>query len=151
MGSFRFFEKVNISFPIFDELLFRKVFMTHKESISPGLLSHLYGNTLIYWNTSPRLSNVPCPDHRSIFIQAENALQAELKTTPGISTIITIILNITCRPSSHYLSNGAILGMAIALANAFGLNRDPSDWNLSPSEKKFRKRIWWILVIYDCW
>jgi hypothetical protein len=59
-GSFiRFFEKVNMCFPIFDEVLFRRLFVTHKERISPGLLSNLYGNTLIYWNSSPRLSNVP--------------------------------------------------------------------------------------------
>ncbi|KAK4902719.1 hypothetical protein LTR27_000658 [Elasticomyces elasticus] len=48
-------------------------------------------------------------------------------------------------------SNGAMLGMAVALANSFGLNRDPSHWNLSPSEKRFRIRIWWLLVIYDVW
>lgn len=151
MDSFRFFEKINLCFPIFDEMLFRRVFVTHKEKISPGLLSTLYGNTLIYWDTSPRLSNVRCPDHRSIWIQAENALHAELISTPGISTIISIILNVSGRPSSHRLGNGGLLGMAAALANAFGLNRDPSDWNLSPSEKKFRVRIWWLLVIYDHW
>lgn len=151
MNSLRFFEKINICFPIFDEMLFRKVFVSHKESISPSLLSNLYGNTLTYWNTSPRLSNASCPDQRSVWIQSENALNAELKTTPGISTILTIILNITGRPSTHHLGNGASMGMGVALAYAFGLNRDPSEWNLSLSEKRFRMRIWWLLVIYDSW
>lgn len=101
-GSFIwFFEKVNMCFPIFDEVLFRRLFVTHKERISPGLLSNLYGNTLIYRNSSPRLSNVHCPDLRSIWIQAENALTTELISTPGISTIISIILNVNGRPSSH--------------------------------------------------
>lgn len=49
------------------------------------------------------------------------------------------------------LGNGGLLGMAVALANAFGLNRDPSGWNLSPKEKKFRIRIWRILLVYDRW
>jgi hypothetical protein len=151
IGTFRFFEKINMAFPIFDELLFRRIFATHKEQISPGLLSNLYGNTLIYWDTCPRLSNVPCPDHYPIWIQAENALHAELVSTPGISTIISIILNVSGRPSTHMLGNGGLLGMAVALANAFGLNRDPSGWNLSPTEKKFRIRIWRILVVYDRW
>lgn len=140
-----------MSFPIFDEILFRRVFATHREKISSGLLSQLYGNTLIYWDTSPKLSTVPCPDHYTIWIQAENALLAEMSSTPGISTIITIILNLSGRPSTHMLGNGALLGMAVALANAFGLNRDPSDWNLSPTEKKFRIRIWRLLVVYDRW
>ena len=151
MDLFRFFAKINISFPIFDESLFRRLLMTQKETISPSLLAHLYGNTLIYWDASPRLRNVPCPDHYSIWIQAENALAEELKCTPGISTIITIILNLSGRPSTHMLGNGGLLGMAIALANTFGLNRDPSGWNLSPTEKKFRIRIWRVLLVYDRW
>ena len=140
-----------MSFPVFDELLFRRLLVTHKEKISPGLLSNLYGNTLIYWDTSPRLSKVRCPNHYSIWVQAEDALNAELISTPAISTIISIILNLGGRPSSQILVNGGLLGMAVALANAFGLNRDPLGWNLSPTEKKFRIRIWRVLVIYDRW
>ena len=151
MHSLRFFEKINISFPIFDESLFRRLLATQKEKISPGLLSNLYGNTLVYWKTSSKLSDVGCPDHYSLWVQAENALVSEFKCTPGISTILSIVLNLSGRPSSHMLGNGAQLGMAVALANAFGLNRDPSDWNLSPKEKKFRIRIWRILLIYDRW
>ncbi|KAH7409690.1 putative Zn(II)2Cys6 transcription factor [Cadophora sp. MPI-SDFR-AT-0126] len=146
-----FFEKVNMSFPIFDEPLFRRVYDLDKEKISPGLLSLVYGNTLIFWDTCPRLKNVPCPEIRSVWVYAENAVNAELISTPGISTIISVILNLCGRPSSHHLGNSGHLGMAVALANAFGLNRDPSGWNLSPSEKKFRIRIWWILVIFDRW
>ncbi|TPX15462.1 uncharacterized protein E0L32_004442 [Thyridium curvatum] len=146
-----FFEKINICFPIFDEGLFRRVFAAQKEKISPGLLAFLYGNTLIYWDTSPLLSTVRCPDHRTIWTLAEDALVEELHSTPTISTIITIILNVGGRPSTHPLWNGGLLGLAVALANSFGLNRDPSDWNLSPSEKKFRMRIWWLLIIYDRW
>ncbi|KAJ9641261.1 hypothetical protein H2204_002939 [Knufia peltigerae] len=146
-----FFEKMNISFPIFDESLFRRLLATQKEKISPGLLATLYGNTLTYWDSSPRLRVLQCPDHYSIWIQAENAMTAEFKCTPGISTIISIILNLSGRPSSHMLGNGGLLGMAVALANAFGLNRDPTVWNLSPTEKKFRIRIWRILLVYDRW
>lgn len=127
------------------------MFSTHKDRIAPGLLTILYGIAMTFWTTSRRLSGVPRPDHRSVLIQAENAFNAELISTPGISTILSILLNISGRPSSHHLGNGAILGMTVALANALGLNRDPTSWNLLPGEKKFRIRIWWILVIYDRW
>ncbi|KAK3624918.1 hypothetical protein LTR56_020732 [Elasticomyces elasticus] len=208
-----FFAKVNICFPIFDEEMFRRTYTTNKESMSPSLLCHLYGNSLTYWRSSPRLHTQPCPEQRSAWLQAEDAMNAEWRCTSGISTIISIILNLCGRPSSHHLGeqerelwmrttpsrirptanelwpcvlslaisvklremsrsqrirfrsfetladplhpsllgNGAMLGMAVALANSFGLNRDPSHWNLSPSEKRFRIRIWWLLVIYDVW
>lgn len=47
--------------------------------------------------------------------------------------------------------NGGMIGTAVALSNALGLNRDPSNWNISPSEKAFRIRIWWLVVILDRW
>lgn len=147
----RFFERLNISFPIFEESLFRCVLTTYKEKVSPGLLANLYGNALVYWAASPKLSKVNRPDHRSIWVQAEHALNNELICTPGISTILSIILNLSGRPSSHHLSNSAFMGMAVSLANAFGLNRDPSDWDLAPAEKKFRIRIWWLVLVYDRW
>jgi hypothetical protein len=43
------------------------------------------------------------------------------------------------------------MGLAVAFANALGLNRDPSNWNISPSEKQVRIRIWWLVVVQDCW
>ncbi|KAL1908332.1 hypothetical protein Sste5344_005860 [Sporothrix stenoceras] len=146
-----FFKKINLVFPIFDETQFRRVLTADKERISPSLLATLYGIAMTFWNYSPQLATVTRPDVRSVLVQAEDSFIAELISTPGISTIITFILNISGRPSSHHLGNGAFLGLAVALANAFGLNRDPTDWNLSPSEKKFRIRIWWLLVVYDRW
>jgi len=147
----RFFDTVNICFPIFDETMFRRIYTTNKQSMSPTLLCHMYGNTLTYWRWSPQFNAFPRPEQRSAWVHAEDSLNSEWKSTPGISMIISIVLNQCGRPSTHALGNGALLGMAVALANAFGLNRDPSQWNLSPSEKRFRIRIWWLLMIYDVW
>lgn len=47
--------------------------------------------------------------------------------------------------------NGGMVGTAVALSNALGLNRDPSSWNISPLEKSLRTRIWWLVVIHDRW
>ncbi|KAK5166058.1 uncharacterized protein LTR77_008319 [Saxophila tyrrhenica] len=146
-----FFSKVNICFPVFDEFMFQRVFTASKDSMSPSLLCYVYGNAMTYWKSSERLMTVPAPEQRSAWLHAEDALNAEWKSTPGISMILSIILNLCGRPSSHYLGNGVLLGMAVALANSAGLNRDPSPWNLSPYEKRFRIRIWWLLVIYDVW
>ncbi|OAG39331.1 hypothetical protein AYO21_06535 [Fonsecaea monophora] len=146
-----FFDKINKCFPIFDEILFRRLLLTQKDKISPSLLAFLYGITLIYWNTSPSLKNVPRPDPWPLWRLAEDTLNEEFKCTPGISTIMSILINLSTRPSLLNLGNSALMGMAVSLANAFGLNRDPSGWNLSLTEKKFRIRIWRIVLICDRW
>jgi hypothetical protein len=131
--------------------MLRRVLTANKESMSPALLCHIYGNALTYWRSSPRLATTAAPEQYTVWYHAEDALNAEWKTTSGVSMILAILLNLCGRPSTHYLGNGVLLGMAVSLANSFGLNRDPTHWNLSPSEKRFRVRIWWLLVIYDVW
>lgn len=147
----RFFEYANICFPVFDEASFKDVYLTHKDKISPALLSNLYANALIYWNNSPTLSSIRSPDIRYIWNQANEALHSELFLSPGISTVMAIILNVCGRPSTSIFGNGGMVGTAVALSNALGLNRDPSNWNISPLEKRFRIRIWWLVVVHDRW
>ncbi|KAE8359288.1 fungal-specific transcription factor domain-containing protein [Aspergillus caelatus] len=146
-----FFHHANICFPIFDEMSFRHVYCTHKENISPALLCNLYANSLIYWENSPTLRSGRHPDIRFIWNQANEALHSELFLSPGISTVMSIILNVCGRPSTSMFGNGGMVGTAVALSNALGLNRDPSNWNIRPMEKKFRIRIWWLVVIHDRW
>ncbi|KAI9373635.1 fungal-specific transcription factor domain-containing protein [Aspergillus egyptiacus] len=146
-----FFRTVNPCFPLFDEASFRSSYSSHKQNISPALLSNLYANSLIYWKSSPRLSSGRTPDIRYIWNQANEALHSELFLSPGISTIMAILLNVCGRPSTSMFGNGGILGMAVALSNALGLNRDPSSWNISPLEKSLRIRIWWLVIIHDRW
>ncbi|KNG86371.1 Zn(II)2Cys6 transcription factor [Aspergillus nomiae NRRL 13137] len=146
-----FFHYVNICFPIFDEMSFRHVYCTHKENISPALLCNLYANALIYWENSPSLRSGHYPDIRFIWNQANEALHSELFLSPGISTVMAIILNVCGRPSTSMFGNGGMVGTAVALSNALGLNRDPSNWNIRPMEKGFRIRIWWLVLIHDRW
>jgi hypothetical protein len=101
-----------MSFPIFDEMQFRRVFRNHKDTISPGLLSHLYGNAMVFWPHSQILKSIERPDIYTVWIQCENALTTEFSCTPGVSTIITYILNLCGRPSTHILNNGSLVGMA---------------------------------------
>ncbi|RAQ71810.1 Zn(II)2Cys6 transcription factor [Aspergillus flavus] len=146
-----FFHHANICFPIFDEMSFRHVYSTHKENISPALLCNLYANALIYWDNSPSLRSGRYPDIRFIWNQANEALHSELFLSPGISTVMAIILNVCGRPSTSMFGNGGMVGTAVALSNALGLNRDPSNWNIRPMEKSFRIRIWWLVIIHDRW
>lgn len=146
-----FFTHANICFPIFDEPSFRTSYAAHKEKISPALLCNLYANSLIYWKNSPKLRAGRTPDIRFIWNQANEALHSELFLSPGISTLMSIIINVCGRPSTSMFGNGGMVGTAVALSNALGLNRDPSSWNISPLEKSLRTRIWWLVVIHDRW
>lgn len=147
----RFFLNANPCFPIFDEASFRGAYSSNKERISPALLCNLYANSLIYWKNSVKLRSDRIPDIRFIWNQANEALHSELFLSPGISTVMAIIINVCGRPSTSIFGNGGMVGTAVALSNALGLNRDPSDWSISALERSLRMRIWWLVVIHDRW
>lgn len=148
LANVRWFLKANPCFPLFDEGSFRASY-SHKEKISPALLCNLYASSLVYWRSSGKVSRAP--DIRYIWNQANEALHSELFLSPGISSIMAILLNVCGRPSTSLFGNGGMVGMAVALSNALGLNRDPSAWGISPLEKSLRIRIWWLVVIHDRW
>ncbi|KAI5198270.1 hypothetical protein E4T39_06857 [Aureobasidium subglaciale] len=147
----RFFEHANICFPLLDEISFRRTYSEHKDRLSAALLANLYANAMTYWNNSPRLRLCHPPDHRYIWVQANEALHSELFLSPGISTVISIILNVHGRPSTSMFGNGGMVGTAVALSHSLGLNRDCSAWDISPGEKALRSRIWSIVVLMDRW
>ncbi|ODH41017.1 hypothetical protein ACO22_01468 [Paracoccidioides brasiliensis] len=68
--------------------------------------------------------------------------------SPGMSTLMAIMLNVGGRPNTTMLGNGGLLGLAVAFSNAFGLHRDPFNWNMPSSEKQLRIRIWWCSLAY---
>src|SRR5262245_6354893 len=102
----RFFSHANTCFPIFEEASFKKVYSDHKEKISPALLSNLYANALIYWEASSKLRAGRCPNIRFVWVQANEALNSELFLSPGLSTVIALILNVCGRPSTAIFGNG---------------------------------------------
>ncbi|KAI9147037.1 ATP-binding cassette transporter abc3 [Paramyrothecium foliicola] len=110
----------------------------------------LYVQTAVYWrNSLPPGQH--CPDLRYMWNQANEALYSELYVSPGISTIIAILLNISGRPLTSMIGNGILLSSAVSLAHSFGLNRDCSSWDIPPAEKRLRTRLWWAIVVYDGW
>ena len=146
-----FFEREHVCFPILDEPSFRTRHTSSNEKISPALLATLYAHTLVYWKSSPTLASHHCPDNRFVWNLATEALFSELHLSPGISTIIAILLNVGGRPLTYMIGNGVLLGSAISLAHALGLNRDCWQWSIDDAEKCLRTRIWWTLFVHDKW
>ncbi|EPE04136.1 fungal specific transcription factor domain-containing protein [Ophiostoma piceae UAMH 11346] len=147
----RYFTKVNTCLPLLDKPSFLQLYEEDRLKISPALLSGLYANSLIYWGSSTKLATVKCPDARFIWNRANESLYSELHISPGISTIIAILLNVGGRPTTSIMGNSTQLGSAVSLAYSLGLNRDPCDWDIPAHEKSMRIRIWWALVIHDKW
>ncbi|EEH40036.2 hypothetical protein PAAG_08899 [Paracoccidioides lutzii Pb01] len=71
--------------------------------------------------------------------------------SPGMSTVMAIMLNVGGRPSTTMLCKAGLLGLAVAFPNSIGLHRDPLNWNMHSSEKQLRLRIWWLVVVYNRW
>lgn len=146
-----YFQKANICFPLLNEESFRRQYSTTKERLSPALLSSLYAHSLVYWKSEPQLAEQRSPDVRFIWNLASEALQSELFLSPGISTIIAILLNIGGRPTTAIVGNGVRLGSAVSLAYSLGLNHDPLSWDIPQSEKMLRMYTWWTILIHDKW
>ncbi|KAK1970195.1 fungal-specific transcription factor domain-containing protein [Colletotrichum sublineola] len=146
-----FFEKPNRCFPLLDRHSFEKRFAEDRRHISPALLSCLYAHTMTYWAQSPTLATHHHPDTRFIWNQANDALYSEIHLSPGISTLLGILLNISGRPLTSIIGNGLLLGSAISLCHSLGLNRDSSDWDVPEAEKLLRTKIWWAIFVYDKW
>ncbi|OLN91706.1 putative transcriptional regulatory protein C105.03c-like protein 1 [Colletotrichum chlorophyti] len=106
---------------------------------------------MTYWSQSPNLVAHYRPDTRFIWNQANDALYSEIHLSPGISTLLSILLNISGRPLTSIIGNGLQLGSAISLAHSLGLNRDSSDWDIPNAEKVLRTKIWWAIFVYDKW
>ncbi|KAJ0311258.1 hypothetical protein COL516b_001963 [Colletotrichum fioriniae] len=136
---------------VIDLQSFEKRFTEDRRHISPALLASLYAHTMTYWAQSPELVTQHRPDTRFIWNQANDALYSEIHLSPGISTLLAILLNISGRPLTSIIGNGLQLGSAISLAHSLGLNRDSSDWDIPEAEKLLRTKIWWAIFVYDKW
>jgi len=146
-----FMTKVNTCFPLVDEAHFRHQYQDAPQTISPALLACLYAHALAYWTSDTELAQHPRPDVRAVWNAANEALHAEMISSPNINTLIAIILDVTGRPTSLVFHNVGLLGFAISLAFTLGLNRDPTSWDIPPHERRMRANVWWALVACDRW
>ncbi|KAI9708817.1 MAG: hypothetical protein M1820_003772 [Bogoriella megaspora] len=147
----KYFEKVNICLRLVDETLFKQQYRSERENLSPAFLACLFAHSLLLWKWYAKRQGQYCPDIRFIWNQANEALYSELHLYPGISTIIAVLLNVSGRPVTSMIGNGVLLGSAISIAHSLGLNRDASQLDISPAERRSRTNLWWIIFIFDKW
>lgn len=146
-----YFRKANACFPLLDEGSFRDQFRRQPSHISSALLASVYAHALTFWSQPRRAAGRHCPDSRFVWNQATDALYSELQLCPGMSTVVTVLLDVGGRPSTSMIGNGVLIGSAVSIAHGLGLHRDPTDWDMSEPEKRIRVQIWWALVVHDRW
>ncbi|KAJ5130966.1 uncharacterized protein N7515_007005 [Penicillium bovifimosum] len=146
-----FIDRFNVSFPIFDGESFWESYITEDLHDPPAaLVCQVYSMSLVYWKHTPKLACHPKPDVRYAVNMTVAALHEEF-SAPGLDTISAALIDLTGRPIFSMTGNAVSCGRMLSLANCLGLNRDPSNWKLSQSEKNQRIRLWWGVVIHDRW
>ncbi|KAJ5171876.1 hypothetical protein N7492_004469 [Penicillium capsulatum] len=144
-----YFRVFHPAFPILDERAFSEIFKNGQGKISPALFCELFATTLTLWDYSG-LHKDPKPDYQFIWNLAVEALNQDF-LAPGLSTICSVLLDMTGRPIFSVIGNTVNNGRAIALGRSLGLNHDPRKWKRPGSEKSLRIRLWWAILIHDYW
>ena len=82
--------KGNACFPILHEDFFARD--STRSRISPAVLACVYAHAMCYWSSDEQLRTCRRPDGRFIWNLALDALYFELHISPGMSSIISILL-----------------------------------------------------------
>lgn len=141
--------KIHPAFPVIDENLL-DISVPDQTNASAALICDIYASSLIYWNQAPFSASRPRPDQRYAWNLAVQALQDDF-LAPGLSTLQATIVDLNGRPALSIIGNVVNNGRAVALSYSLGVNRNPTQWNISPHEKNLRIRLWWGVLIHDRW
>lgn len=126
--------------------------------LSPDVLAAVYLLVIDYSTFDDVLciQTVYEPQQRSAELRV--LLLASLSTQerhPTLSSLQAALL-LALAPPADYLTPeneqaSALASMVAAMANALGLQHDPSDWNLAPGDKALRRRLSSLVLAGDAW
>lgn len=73
----------------------------------------------------------------------------KLPLRASLSAIQCSLANLHSRDGINLAGNAALLGQTVSTSHLLGLHADSTHWNISPSEKTLRVRLYWAMFIYD--
>jgi hypothetical protein len=156
MGPFKqevidlFFSQVHYHFPVVDRINYMAIRTGVLDEVPKNLMSVVYAVGTPHWTKSDTLKLHPRPDAHYIWNKAISAVLEDY-LSPSIPTIAAAVLDQIGRPSVSIVGNVTLCGRNVALAQTFGLHRDPTKWEISSCEKLTRIRTWWGVLITDYW
>lgn len=138
-----YFEVIHTSYPLLDPTRFVK-----GNKIDLPLLAAMYSLSLPY---CPAAKGLPYEPINSFAFQA---LPIESRM-PRLETIEASLLFLQRHTQIHRAPTTpglyAEIGALVGISHDAGLNIDPSRWDLSPSDRSRRKRLWYGVFIADKW
>ncbi|KAF7190406.1 Communesin biosynthesis cluster-specific transcription factor cnsN [Pseudocercospora fuligena] len=124
--------------------------------VSPCVLAAIYGHALPFCAWDEKLCvEVYTPPSADVLFKIAWLSCQPLLHTPNIAVLQTLLLLVQRRPTNRHVSDTpfkwVIMTTAVSIAQALGINRDPTDWPLPSWEIKQRKRLAWAVYIQDKW
>jgi len=126
------------------------------DSIATPLLAAIYGHALSFCIFDDQLCvdvyTPPSPD--TLFTLAWLACVPGFHT-PSLAIVQTLLLLVQRRPTNKHVADTPfkwlLMSNAVSIAQALGLNLDPSDWPMPLWEQRLRKRVAWALYAQEKW
>jgi len=75
--------------------------------------------------------------------------------TPSLSIVQALLLMVLRRPTNKYVADtptkNVLISACLSIAQALGLNLDPTTWSLPSWEQRLRKRLAWTVYTQEKW
>ncbi|PPJ55954.1 hypothetical protein CBER1_03599 [Cercospora berteroae] len=124
--------------------------------VPPCALAAIYGHALPFcaWDDKLCVEVYTPPSADALFKLSWLSCQPLLHT-PSIAVLQTLLLLVQRRPTNRHVGDTpfkwVMMSTAVSIAQALGLNRDPTDWPIPDWEIKQRKRLAWATFVQDKW
>lgn len=151
-----FFRLVYPTYPIVDRKKFYADYSRGSENIDICLYSGLLAISVI-WNKYDEelcVKNLPRQLYDKLFDECSIAVERSLKH-PTLGTVQGLLLlaqkHIIQSDNATLFSVNLHMAKLISVSHTLGLHLDCSNWSISESEKRLRKRIWATIFMVEKW
>lgn len=151
-----FFELVYPTYPIVDRKKFYADYMKGSENVDICLFTGILAISVI-WNKYDDVlcvKNLQRSLYDKLFDECSIAVERSLKR-PTLGTVQGLLLlaqkHILFCDNATLFSANLHMAKLVSVAHTLGLHLDCSDWTISPSEKRLRKRLWATIYLVEKW
>lgn len=151
-----FFRLVYPTFPIVDRKKFYAEYSKSSDNIDICLYSGLLAISVI-WNKYDEelcVKDLPRQLYDKLFDECAIAVERSLKH-PTLGTVQGLLLlaqkHIIQSDNSELFSANLLMAKLVSVSHTLGLHLDCTDWSISASEKRLRKRLWATIYLVEKW